>query len=52
MPLRELATAEAGTGPSTIRRKNLVREVRVSANPDGRSLGEIAADITGRAGRR
>jgi HAE1 family hydrophobic/amphiphilic exporter-1 len=46
VPLRELATAEAGTGPSTIRRKNLVREVRVSANPDGRSLGEIGTDIT------
>ncbi len=45
VPLRELATAEAGTGPSTIRRKDLVREVRVSANPDGRSLGEISADI-------
>jgi HAE1 family hydrophobic/amphiphilic exporter-1 len=45
VPLREMARAEAGTGPSTIRRKNLVREVRVSANPDGRSLGEITADI-------
>ena len=32
-------------GPSTIRRKDLQREVRVSANPDGRSLGEITADI-------
>ncbi|HEY6549361.1 MAG TPA: efflux RND transporter permease subunit, partial [Vicinamibacteria bacterium] len=45
VPLREMAGAEPGTGPSTIRRKDLVREVRVSANPDGRSLGEIAADI-------
>ena len=45
VPLRELATAEPGTGPSTIRRKDLVREVRVSANPDGRALGDITADI-------
>jgi HAE1 family hydrophobic/amphiphilic exporter-1 len=45
VPLREMATAEPGTGPSTIRRKDLVREVRISANPDGRSLGEISADI-------
>ena len=46
VPLREMARAETGTGPSTIRRKNLVREVRVSANPDGRSLGEIGVDIS------
>ena len=45
VPLRELAAAEPGTGPSTIRHKDLVREVRVSANPDGRSLGEISADV-------
>ena len=45
VPLREIASAEAGSGPSTIRRKDLVREVRVSANPDDRSLGEITADI-------
>jgi HAE1 family hydrophobic/amphiphilic exporter-1 len=46
VPLREVATADAGSGPSTIRRKDLQREVRVSAgNPDGRSLGELGADI-------
>jgi hydrophobic/amphiphilic exporter-1 (mainly G- bacteria), HAE1 family len=49
--LSELATAEAGTGPSTIRRKDLQREVRVSANPDGRSLGEITADVEAAAAR-
>ncbi len=43
--LREVASAEAGSGPSTIRRKDLQREVRISANPDGRSLGEITADL-------
>ena len=45
VPLRELATVDAGTGPSTIRRKDLQREVRISASPDGRSLGEIAGEI-------
>ncbi len=50
VPLRELASTEPGTGPSTIRRKDLVREVRVSANPDGRSLGEISAEIEAAVG--
>ncbi len=45
VPLREAASAEPGSGPSTIRRKDLQREVRISANPDGRSLGDITADI-------
>src|SRR6185295_20333525 len=49
--LREVAAAETGTGPSTIRRKDLQREVRVSANPDGRSLGEITGDIEAAAAR-
>jgi HAE1 family hydrophobic/amphiphilic exporter-1 len=49
--LREVAAAETGMGPSTIRRKDLQREVRVSANPDGRSLGEITGDIEAAAAR-
>jgi HAE1 family hydrophobic/amphiphilic exporter-1 len=47
VPLREVAQAQPGSGPSTIRRKDLQREVRVSANPDGRALGDIVADIEG-----
>jgi HAE1 family hydrophobic/amphiphilic exporter-1 len=43
--LRELAHAEPASGPSTIRRKDLQREVRVSAATDGRSLGEVSADV-------
>ncbi len=43
--LSEVATADPGRGPSTIRRKDLQREVRVSGNPDGRALGDITADI-------
>ena len=49
--LREMATTAAASGPSSIRRKDLRREVRVSANPDGRSLGEITADIEAAAAR-
>lgn len=45
VPLREVATAVATTGPSTIRRKDLRREVRISANADGRPMGDITADI-------
>ncbi|HEY7512429.1 MAG TPA: efflux RND transporter permease subunit [Vicinamibacteria bacterium] len=45
VPLREIAAVDVGTGPSTIRRKDLQREVRISASPDGRSLGEIAGEI-------
>ena len=45
LPLREVARAVAATGPSTIRRKDLQREVRVSANTDGRPLQEVTADI-------
>ncbi|HVR71988.1 MAG TPA: efflux RND transporter permease subunit [Vicinamibacteria bacterium] len=45
VPLREVATVDVGTGPSTIRRKDLQREVRISASTDGRSLGEITGEI-------
>jgi HAE1 family hydrophobic/amphiphilic exporter-1 len=45
VPLREVARAEAGTGPSTIRRKDLQREVRISAAVDGRSLAEVGRDV-------
>jgi HAE1 family hydrophobic/amphiphilic exporter-1 len=45
VPLGEVATAVAASGPSTIRRKDLQREVRISAMNSGRSLGEVAGDI-------
>ena len=45
VPLREVASAAATTGPSTIRRKDLRREVRISANSDGRAMGDIMADV-------
>ncbi|HYE24125.1 MAG TPA: efflux RND transporter permease subunit, partial [Clostridia bacterium] len=43
--LREVASATPTTGPSTIRRKDLRREVRISANADARPMGDIMADI-------
>ena len=45
VPLGEVASALPASGPSTIRRKDLQREVRISATNDGRSLGEVSADI-------
>lgn len=44
-PLREVASVRPGSGPSSIRRRDLVREVRVSANTDGRPLQEVSNDI-------
>jgi hydrophobic/amphiphilic exporter-1 (mainly G- bacteria), HAE1 family len=44
-PLREVADVLPGSGPSSIRRKDLAREVRVSANTDGRPLQEVSIDI-------
>ncbi len=51
VPIAEVAHALPSVGPSTIRRKDLQREVRVSANPDGRSLGEITGDVEAAANR-
>jgi HAE1 family hydrophobic/amphiphilic exporter-1 len=45
VPLREVAQAIPTSSPSTIRRKDLRREVRISANADGRPLGDITADV-------
>jgi hydrophobic/amphiphilic exporter-1 (mainly G- bacteria), HAE1 family len=44
-PLSEIASVLPGTGPSSIKRRDLVREVRVSANTDGRPLQEVSNDI-------
>jgi HAE1 family hydrophobic/amphiphilic exporter-1 len=50
-PLSEVATVYPGTGPSSIRRRDLVREVRVSANTDGRPLQELSNEINAAAAR-
>jgi HAE1 family hydrophobic/amphiphilic exporter-1 len=44
-PLSEVATVMPGTGPSSIRRRDLVREVRISASTDARPLQEVSNDI-------
>jgi HAE1 family hydrophobic/amphiphilic exporter-1 len=50
-PLSEVAGVYPGTGPSSIRRRDLVREVRVSANTDGRPLQELSNDINAAGAR-
>ncbi len=49
IPLRQVASLDDGTAPSNIRRRDLMREVRISANTQGRSLGEVVNDIKLRA---
>jgi HAE1 family hydrophobic/amphiphilic exporter-1 len=45
VPLSEVATATPASGPSTIRRKDLQREVRLSASNSDRSVGEVMGDV-------
>ncbi len=45
IPLRQLAGIDMGTAPSKIRHRDLMREIRISANTQGRSLGEVVNDI-------
>src|SRR5690606_38867292 len=49
VPLSQIARLEDGAAPSKIRRLDLMREVRVSANTENRSLGEVVGDITARS---
>ena len=43
--LSQVADVVEGTGPNQINRRNLNREVAISANVYGRSAGEVSADI-------
>ena len=45
IPLSEVASASPASGPSTIRHKDLQREVRLSATNAGISLGEASSAI-------
>ena len=49
VPLSQVAALDSSTAPSKIRHRDLMREIRVSANTEGRSLGEVIADIKQRA---
>jgi hypothetical protein len=48
VPASQLVSLETGTAPSKVR-LDLMREIRVSASTEGRSLGELIADIKSRA---
>ncbi len=45
VPLNQVAQIDAGTAPSKIRHRDLVREIRLSANTQGRSLNEVVTDV-------
>jgi HAE1 family hydrophobic/amphiphilic exporter-1 len=49
IPLAQVASLDTGAAPSNIRRRDLMREVRINANTQGRSLGEVIAGIQARA---
>ncbi len=49
VPASQVAGLETGTAPSKISRRDLMREIRVSAGTEGRSLGEVIGDIKQRA---
>ena len=45
VPASQIASLESGAAPSKIRRRDLMREIRISASTEGRSLGEVIGDI-------
>jgi HAE1 family hydrophobic/amphiphilic exporter-1 len=45
IPLSQVAHVETGAAPSSIRRFDLMREIRITANTQGRSLGEVINEI-------
>lgn len=45
VPLSQIARISSSTGVQQINRRDLMREVEFNANADGRSAGEISADI-------
>jgi HAE1 family hydrophobic/amphiphilic exporter-1 len=49
VPLRQVAELRGGAAPSKINRWDLMREIRVGANTEGRSLGEVVGDLKARA---
>jgi HAE1 family hydrophobic/amphiphilic exporter-1 len=51
VPVSQVARVDDSTAPSKIRRFDLLREVRVSADTQGRSVGEVVQDIKVRAAR-
>ncbi len=50
IPVGQVAHFERSTSASQIRRRDLIREVRVTANTIGRPLGDVITDIRARGG--
>ena len=48
IPVGQVASFQRGTGSSKIRRMDLIREVRVTANTTDRPLGNVIEDIRGK----
>jgi hydrophobic/amphiphilic exporter-1 (mainly G- bacteria), HAE1 family len=49
VPASQVASLDTGAAPSKVRRRDLMREIRLSASTEGRSLGEVVADVKQRA---
>jgi hydrophobic/amphiphilic exporter-1 (mainly G- bacteria), HAE1 family len=49
VPLTQVAALDTGSAPSNIRRFDLMREIRITANTQGRSLSEVVTDIKTRS---
>jgi HAE1 family hydrophobic/amphiphilic exporter-1 len=45
IPVNQVASFQRGTSASQIRHRDLIREVRVTANTEGRPLGNVIGDI-------
>jgi HAE1 family hydrophobic/amphiphilic exporter-1 len=45
VPLSQVASLVDGVAPSKIQRRDLMREILIGANTQGRSLGEVVGDI-------
>jgi HAE1 family hydrophobic/amphiphilic exporter-1 len=48
IPLSQVARVDRGTAPSKIRHRDLMREIRIGANTEGRSLGDVVGDVKDR----
>jgi hydrophobic/amphiphilic exporter-1 (mainly G- bacteria), HAE1 family len=49
VPASQVVQLESGSAPSKIRHYDLLREVRISASTEGRSLGDVVNDIKAQA---
>ncbi len=45
VPASQVASLDTGAAPSKIRRRDLLREIRIGASTEGRSLGDVVNEI-------